>query len=99
MFPDKVFTKLYLEHILYPIRGAAFPQPNQDTNHPLSGMNNFQYFEYNTKKNPLYGVKEPLDSFQVAYNKGTSSKAASWPLQSNITGLLHICNTFHYVCC
>ncbi|XP_021913642.1 serine proteinase stubble-like isoform X3 [Zootermopsis nevadensis] len=34
--PNKVFTKLYLEHILYPIRGAAFPQPNQDTNHPLS---------------------------------------------------------------
>jgi hypothetical protein len=109
MFSDQVFTKLSLEHILYPISGTTFPQQNHYSNHAFSDLNNFQYFEYTAKNDPFYGKAPPKVapyepahkdySFEVIHrNTGTSSQATFWPLQTNSTGLLHIFNTFHYFC-
>jgi hypothetical protein len=107
MFSDKPFTKLSLEHILYPIRGSTFQQENRDSNQPSNGVNNFQYFEYIKKDDLFYRNKVPLEiappepslngySVKVINNKGTSAQDTFWPLQRNTTGLLHIFNTFHY---
>jgi hypothetical protein len=87
MFSDNVLTKLFLQHILSPVRGNTFQQQNYGSNYPFSGVNNFQY---TTKNYPFYGVEVPSEVLQPQHHENISPQVTSWPLQTNTTGLSHL---------
>jgi hypothetical protein len=99
MFSDNIYTKLSLEHILYPIRGNTFLQQYHNLNQQFSGVNNFKNVEYTPKNDQIYEIKplievassEPAHKgypVEIHYHEVTRPQATSWPSQTKTTGML-----------
>jgi hypothetical protein len=75
MLSDTFFTKVTLQHLLYPTGGNTYEQQDLNLNQVPSRTNYVQYTAPDTQNDPVYGVKPRIDI--SAYDPGQNGESDS----------------------